>query len=62
MWISFGSMHEFRAFRERKKRSVWFSELDAILVSGDEGLRNWADKVGMALWTSFQKGMDYLLV
>ena len=22
-------------------------ELDAILVSGDEGLRNWADKVGI---------------
>ena len=27
MWISFGSMHEVRAFRERKKRSVWFREL-----------------------------------
>ena len=24
-------------------------ELDAILVSGDEGLRNWADKVGIKL-------------
>ena len=27
MWITFGSVHEVRAFRERKKRSVWFSEL-----------------------------------
>ena len=23
VWLSFGSMHEVRAFRERKKRSVW---------------------------------------
>ena len=28
VWISFGSMHEVRAFRERKKRSVWFREID----------------------------------
>ena len=27
VWISFGCMHEVRAFRERKKRSVWFREL-----------------------------------
>ena len=27
VWISVGSMHEVRAFRERKKRSVWFREL-----------------------------------
>ena len=26
MWITFGSVHEVRAFRERKKRSVWFRE------------------------------------
>ena len=24
MWITFGSVHEVRAFRERKKRSLWF--------------------------------------
>ena len=24
VWISFGCMHEVRAFRERKKRSVWW--------------------------------------
>ena len=28
VWLSFGSMHEVRAFRERKKRSVRFRELD----------------------------------
>ena len=27
VWISFGSMHEVRAFRERKKRSLWFRGL-----------------------------------
>ena len=27
VWITFGSVHEVRAFRERKKRSVWFREL-----------------------------------
>ena len=38
MWISFGSMHEVRAFRERKKRSVWFWELvENCVVYGDEG-------------------------
>ena len=40
MWISFGSMHEVRAFRERKKRSVWFRELVEIcVVYGDRGFR-----------------------
>ena len=24
VWITFGSVHEVRAFRERKKRSLWF--------------------------------------
>ena len=27
MWISFGSVHEVRAFRERKRRSLWFRKL-----------------------------------
>ena len=27
MWITFGSVHEVRAFRERKKRSLWFRGL-----------------------------------
>ena len=36
--ISFGSMHEVRAFRERKKRSVWFRELvENCVVYGDRG-------------------------
>ena len=26
VWITFGSVHEVRAFRERKKRSLWFRE------------------------------------
>ena len=40
MWISFGSMHEVRAFRERKKWSVWFWELVENCVGyGDRGYR-----------------------
>ena len=40
VWISFGSMHEVRAFRERKKRSVWFRELvENCVVYGDRGYR-----------------------
>ena len=27
VWISFGSVHEVRAFRERKRRSLWFRKL-----------------------------------
>ena len=39
VWISFGSVHEVRAFRERKKRSVWFRELvENCVVYGDRGL------------------------
>ena len=33
-------MHEDRAFRERKKRSVWFRELvESCVVYGDRGYR-----------------------
>ena len=40
VWISFGSMHEVRAFRERKKRSAWFMELvENCVVYGDRGYR-----------------------
>ncbi|MFN3976954.1 MAG: hypothetical protein ACK4LT_07835 [Aquificaceae bacterium] len=40
VWITFGSMHEVRAFRERKKRSVWFRELvENCEVYGDRGYR-----------------------
>ena len=40
VWITFGSMHEVRAFRERKKRSVWFRELvENCVVYGDRGYR-----------------------
>ena len=38
--ISLGSMHEVRAFRERKKRRVWFRELvENCVVYGDRGYR-----------------------
>ena len=38
VWITFGSMHEARAFRERKKRSVWVRELvENCVVYGDRG-------------------------
>ena len=40
MWISFGSVHEVRAFRERKKRSVWFRVLvESCVGYGDRGYR-----------------------
>ena len=40
VWISFGSMHEVRAFRERKKRSLWFRGLvENCVVYGDRGYR-----------------------
>ena len=40
VWISFGSMHEVWAFRERKNRCVWFRELVEIcVVYGDRGYR-----------------------
>ena len=32
VWISFGSMHEVRAFRDRKKRGVWFRELVCLCM------------------------------
>ena len=35
-------MHEVRAFRERKKRGVWFRELvENCVVFGDRGYRGW---------------------
>ena len=37
MWITFGSVHDVRAFRERKKRSVWFRELVENCVAIDKG-------------------------
>ena len=38
VWISGGSVHEVRAFRERKKRCVWFRELVVSCVGyGDRG-------------------------
>ena len=41
VWISFGSMHEVRAFRERKRRSLWFWELvENSVVYGDRGYRD----------------------
>ena len=30
VWICFGSVHEGRAFRERKRRSLWFRKLVEI--------------------------------
>ena len=43
VWITFGSMHEVRAFRERKKRSVWFRELVVFftdVVASQDGIRD----------------------
>ena len=38
VWITFGSVHEVRAFRERKKRSLWFRGLvENCVVYGDRG-------------------------
>ena len=40
MWISFGSMHEVRAFRERKKRRLWIRGLvENCVVYGDRCYR-----------------------
>ena len=40
VWISFGSLHEVRAFRERKIRSVWVRErVEICVVFGDRGYR-----------------------
>ena len=40
VWITFGSVHEVRAFRERKKRSLWFWGLvENCVVFGDRGFR-----------------------
>ena len=41
VWITFGSVHEVRAFRERKKRSVWFRELvENCVVCGGKPRRH----------------------
>ena len=40
VWISYGSMLEVRAFRERKRRSLWFRKLvERCVVYGDRGYR-----------------------
>ena len=40
VWITFGSVHDVRAFRERKKWSLWFRGLVEIcVVYGDRGYR-----------------------
>ena len=40
VWITFGSVHEVRAFRERKIRSLWFWGLvENCVVYGDRGYR-----------------------
>ena len=40
MWITFGSVHDVRAFRERKNRSLWFRGLvENCVVYGDSGYR-----------------------
>ena len=35
VWISFGSVHEVRAFRVRKKRSLWFRVLVLKMGGGE---------------------------
>ena len=45
--ITFGSVHEVSAFRERKKRSLWFRGLVEIcVVYGVRGLRGWVGVIG----------------
>ena len=40
MWISFGCVHEVRAFRDRKRRSLWCRKLvESGVVYGDRGYR-----------------------
>ena len=40
VWITFGSVHEVRAFRERKKWCLWVRELGENCVGyGDRGYR-----------------------
>ena len=40
VWISFGSVHEGRTFRERKRRSLWFRKLvESCVVYGDRAKR-----------------------
>ncbi len=40
VWITFGSMHEVRAFRERKRRSLWFRGLvENYVVYGDRSYK-----------------------
>ena len=40
VWISFGSVHEVRAFRVRKRRCLWFRKLGvSCVVYGDRGYR-----------------------
>ena len=38
VWISFGSVHEVRAFRERKRRSLWFRLLVESCVVNEKGI------------------------
>ena len=57
VWISFGSMLEVRAFRERKKRGVWFRELVEIcVVYGDRGYRGCEGVMQLFLSTSGPTG------
>ena len=49
VWITFGSVHEVRAFRERKKRSLWFRGLvENCVVYGDRGYRGCEGVIGCA--------------
>ena len=50
VWITFGSVLEVRAFRERKKRSLWFRGLvENCVVYGDRGF--WGCE-GVIVWGS----------
>ena len=55
VWITFGSMLEVRAFRERKKRSVWVRELvESCVVYGDRGYRGWKECIRLKPCMSYQ--------
>ena len=59
MWITFGSVHEVRAFRERMKRSLWFRELvEYCVVYGDWGYRG----CGMGALEDFLKERQWVVL
>ena len=57
VWITFGSVHEVRAFRERKKRSLWFRGRVEICVLMGGRSSEWeiSLKCGQAILSALQE-------